>query len=85
LIESGEIVAEGGYVYEPAGNVDSWMAVGAEPVVVSILSFGAMEYLDDDDRVIRRDSPSSLRALYLKYCGDHGIEPVDLGSPVVRR
>src|SRR5262249_32638841 len=36
LLETGEIVGPGVYVYEPPGNVDSWMAVGDEPVVVHI-------------------------------------------------
>jgi 2,4'-dihydroxyacetophenone dioxygenase len=28
LLDTGEVVGPGGYVYEPAGNVDSWMAIG---------------------------------------------------------
>jgi 2,4'-dihydroxyacetophenone dioxygenase len=75
LIESGEIVGPGGYVYEPAGNVDSWMAVGDEPVIVHITSFGPMEYLDEHDQVLRRDSTSSLREVYLRYCEENGIQP----------
>ena len=43
LLETDEIVGEGGYVYEPAGNVDSWMAMGDEPVIVHITSYGAMD------------------------------------------
>ncbi len=31
LIESGEIAGPGAYVYEPAGNVDSWMAPATSP------------------------------------------------------
>lgn len=73
LIESGEIVRPGDYVYEPAGNVDSWMAVGDEPVVVHITSFGPMEYLDGDDRVVRRDTASSLHEIYVRYCREHGL------------
>src|SRR5689334_20881719 len=40
LIESGEIVGPGGYVYEPAGNTDSWRAVGDEMLIVHIIAFG---------------------------------------------
>lgn len=78
LIETGEIVGPGGYVYEPAGNVDSWMAVGDEPVIVHITSFGAMEYLDEHDQVLRRDTASSLYGLYLRYCAEHDLKPLDL-------
>ena len=75
LLDTGEIVGPGGYVYEPAGNVDSWMAVGDEPVIVHITSFGPMEYLDENDEVLRRDTGSSLHDIYVKYCEEHGIEP----------
>lgn len=78
LIETGEIAGPGAYVYEPAGNVDSWMAVGDEPVIVHITSFGAMEYLGDDDQILRRDTASSLHQIYLRYCDEHNIAPVNL-------
>ena len=78
LIETGEIAGPGAYVYEPAGNVDSWMAVGDEPVIVHITSFGAMEYLGDDGQVLRRDTASSLLQIYLRYCEEHNLEPANL-------
>ena len=80
LLDTGEVVGPGGYVYEPAGNVDSWMAIGDEPVIVHITSFGAMEYLGDDDTVLRRDSVTSLRDLYLRYCRENAILPLELGA-----
>ena len=80
LIETDEVVGPGAYVYGPPGNVDSWMAVGDEPVIVHITSFGPMEYLGDNDEVLRRDSASSLRDVYLRYCRENSIEPVDLGE-----
>jgi len=78
LIETGEIAGPGAYVYEPAGNVDSWMAVGDEPVIVHITSFGAMEYLGDDGQVLRRDTASSLLQIYLRYCEEHSLTPVNV-------
>jgi len=68
------------HVYEPAGNVDSWMAVGDEPVIVHITSYGAMEYLGPSGDVVKRDSASSLRDAYLRYCADNGVAPLDLGG-----
>jgi 2,4'-dihydroxyacetophenone dioxygenase len=78
-LDTGEVVGPGGYVYEPVGNVDSWKAVGDEPVIVHIVSFDVMEYLGDDDRVLRRDSAGSLREIYHHYCRENGISPQDLG------
>lgn len=78
LIETGDVVGPGGYVYEPPGNVDSWRAIGDAPVIVHITSLGAMEYLDDRGEVLRKDTASSLRDVYLRYCREQGIAPLDL-------
>jgi quercetin dioxygenase-like cupin family protein len=79
-LDTGEVVGPGGYVYEPAGNVDSWVAVGEEPVIVHITAFGAMEYLDASGTVVQRDSPSSLRERYQRFCAETGLVPLDLGE-----
>jgi len=83
LLDTGEVVGPGGYVYEPAGNVDSWMAVGTAPVIVHILSAGAMEYLGENGEVLRRDTASSLRDIYLRHCEGNGLAPLDLGHGTV--
>ena len=61
IVGRDEVIGPGGYVYEPAGNVDSWAAVGDEDCIVSIVVAGAMEYLDDDDHVLKADDTESLR------------------------
>ncbi len=78
LLETGQVVGPGGYLYEPTGNVDSWMAIGDEPAIVHILAYGAMEYLGVRGEVLRRDTPSSLRELYLRHCDTKGLAPLDL-------
>lgn len=80
LIETGQVVGPGEYVFEPAGNVDSWKAVGDEPVVVHITAFGAMEYLDDDGQVLRRDTPASLLRAYERYCAEHATPAPNTAS-----
>jgi quercetin dioxygenase-like cupin family protein len=50
LLDSGRVVGPGGYVYEPDGNVDSWMAVGDEPLIVFLTARGAVEYLAEASR-----------------------------------
>jgi quercetin dioxygenase-like cupin family protein len=79
-LDTGDVVGPGGYVYEPAGNVDSWLAVGDEPVIVHISAYGAMEYLDASGTVVRSDTPSSLRERHQRFCAENGLEPFDLGS-----
>src|SRR5688500_5245209 len=48
LLDTQEIVGPGGYVYEPPGNIDSWMAVGDEPLIVFVTVHGAISYIDDN-------------------------------------
>ncbi|HEX3578460.1 MAG TPA: hypothetical protein VHY33_07840 [Thermoanaerobaculia bacterium] len=86
LIETDEVVGPGGYVYEPAGNVDSWTAVGDEAVIVHIVSFGAMEYIGADGEVTRRDTPSSLYETYARFCADNNLTPaVEMRQAAKRR
>ena len=39
----------------------------------------AMEYLGENGEVLRRDTASSLRDLYLRYCAAKALAPLDLG------
>jgi quercetin dioxygenase-like cupin family protein len=75
---TGEIVGPGDYVYEPAGNVDSWKAVGDVPLVVHVVVMGAVEYLDADGRVTQRYTARTLSDLYDRYCRSRGIAIRDL-------
>jgi hypothetical protein len=75
LIETGEIVGPGTYVFEPAGNVDSWRCVGDEPCIIQISLKGRVEYLDDDGAVIEVDDALTTRDAYQKWCDVRGVIP----------
>ncbi len=75
ILGSGELVGTGGYVYEPAGTVDGWGAVGDEPCVVHIKVAGTIEYLDDNGQVIESVNAETQRAAYLAWCRDHDVHP----------
>ncbi len=75
ILGSGELVGPGGYVYEPAGTVDGWGAVGDEPCVIHIKVAGTIEYLDDNGQVIESANAETQRAVYLAWCRDHGVHP----------
>ena len=66
------------YVYEPAGNVDSWKVVGDVPLVVLVVVTGAVEYLDARGNVTRRYTAQTLRDLYDEFCRSRGIGIRDL-------
>jgi quercetin dioxygenase-like cupin family protein len=77
-LDTGEIIGPGDYVYEPAGNVDSWKVIGDAPLVVLVVVTGAVEYLDAHGNVTRRYTAATLRDLYDAYCRSRGIGIRDL-------
>jgi quercetin dioxygenase-like cupin family protein len=77
-LSTGELIGPGEYVYEPAGNTDSWKVVGDMPLVVLVVSMGAVEYLGPDHRVIDRFTADRLMEIYRAHCTANNIEPLDL-------
>jgi 2,4'-dihydroxyacetophenone dioxygenase len=75
---TGEIIGPGDYVYEPAGNVDSWKIVGDVPTVILIVVMGAVEYLGPDDSITTVYTADTLLHLYRQYCISNDIRLVDL-------
>lgn len=66
-LDTGEVIGPGQYVYEPAGNVDSWWAVGDEPVIVFVTVRGALEYLDEHGEVVSRWTTSRMAEAYRQH------------------
>ena len=64
LIETIEVVGPGGYVYEPPGNVDSWRAIGSEPLVVLVTVRGTMETFGERGVVGDVSTTSGITAAY---------------------
>jgi len=71
LLDTGEVIGPGGYVYEPPGNEDSWMAVGGVPLIVFVIARGAIESLDDHGRVIARTTTRSVTESYRRFVASH--------------
>lgn len=64
LVDTGEIIGPGGYVYEPPGNCDTWRAVGSEPVIIYLTARGAIDYLGAGGEVTSRTTTASVTASY---------------------
>jgi len=77
---TGEVIGPGGYVYEPAGNTDSWKVLGAVPLVVLVVVTGAVEYLGADGDVTARYTAQTLMKIYHEHCAAQSIEPIDLAD-----
>jgi quercetin dioxygenase-like cupin family protein len=75
---TGEIINPGDYVYEPAGNVDSWKNIGDRPLVILVIVMGAVENLGPGDSVTNVYTADVLNTLYRQYCEAHDIDAVDL-------
>lgn len=66
-LDDGRRIGPGGYVYEPPGNVDSWRAVGDEPVVIFVTVRGAIEALDAAGQVTARTTTGTMAATYAAH------------------
>lgn len=75
ILTTGELIGAGTYIYEPVGNTDTWQAVGDDVCIVHIEANGRVEYLDDDDNVVRHTSATTARADYLAWCDEHHVAP----------
>jgi 2,4'-dihydroxyacetophenone dioxygenase len=65
----------GSYVWEPAGDVHTLEVLGNETMITLFTVHGAIQYVDDEDRVIQQDDSHSRAQLYVDHCRRHGIEP----------
>lgn len=77
ILETGEVVEPGGYVYEPPGNVDSWMAVGEVPTVVFVTARGAMDTLDESGHMTSRSTTRSVTESYQRFGLSKRVEEND--------
>ncbi|MGD2132222.1 MAG: hypothetical protein PVI23_05475 [Maricaulaceae bacterium] len=84
-IHTGDVIGPGGFVYEPAGNLDSWEVVGDEPCVMLIVVEGEVEYLTPDGEVTKRYTAAGMQALHERWCAAAGAEPFDLSSEASAR
>ena len=77
IFGTGERVGPGSYVYEPAGMIDAWGAVGDGPCVVHITVAGVIECLGAGGRVTGTVSAAARREVYLAWCREHGVRPAE--------
>ena len=72
LLDTREVVGPGGYVYEPPGNVDSWMAIGDDPVVVFVTVQGSLSYIDDRGEVLSATTTREIADRYYRFVTEQG-------------
>ncbi|MEW6737849.1 MAG: 2,4'-dihydroxyacetophenone dioxygenase family protein [Acidobacteriota bacterium] len=77
-LHTGELIGPGDYVYEPAGNIDTWKVVGDTPLVIFVVVMGTVEYLGPDHTVTGYVTADTLKDLYHQHCAANHVEPLDL-------
>jgi hypothetical protein len=72
ILDTGEIIGPGTFVYEPRGNSDSWRCVGDEPCIIQISVKGRVEYIDSQGNMTHHTDTYTAQAAYLAWCAEHG-------------
>lgn len=75
ILDTGEVIGPGDFVFEPAGNEDCWACEGSEPCIVHIVVRGRVEYLDSLGRVVFHTDRDTALAAYLEHCAAIGRSP----------
>lgn len=75
---TGEVVGAGDFVFEPAGHVDWWKAVGDEDMLAFAVVMGDVEFLGPGGEVRGRANAASQRAEYERHCRAQGLAIRDL-------
>ena len=77
-LNDGRLVRAGDYIYEPAGNVDWWEAIGSEELLVYVVVKGSVEYLGAHHSVLQRITTVDRIADYHRHCTSMGVQPREL-------
>jgi 2,4'-dihydroxyacetophenone dioxygenase len=61
ILMDGTVCEKGSYVYEPAGNVDTWSTAGDQDMISLFYVNGSVEYLNEDGQVTFQETAASKR------------------------
>ena len=77
-LEREWVARPGTLIYEPPGDIHTLEVEGDEEMITLFVLEGVIQYLDDDDRVVRQDDVFAKLERYLAYCRAEGIAPAEL-------
>ncbi|TQM13359.1 MULTISPECIES: 2,4'-dihydroxyacetophenone dioxygenase family protein [Pseudonocardia] len=73
-LEHDWVAHAGDFVFEGRGDVHTLVTDGADEMITLFNIHGPIEYLDDDDRVLRTETPETKLALYEDFCRREGLK-----------
>jgi hypothetical protein len=77
-LEHDWVATAGSWVWEPPGDLHTLEILGDEPMEAIFILSGVVQYLDDEDRIVRQTDFRSRRRQYLDHCAEHGIDPIPM-------
>lgn len=77
-LEHDWVAGPGSFVHEPEGDVHTLAVDAGEEMITLFIVHGPIDYMDDDDRVIRTDTAQRKLELYEAHCMANGLPIVDL-------
>lgn len=72
-LEHDWVAGPGSYVHEPEGDVHTLVVEGGEEMITLFVVHGAIDYLDGEGNLVRRDTAQSKLELYERHCRAHGL------------
>ncbi|MDQ0218141.1 cupin domain-containing protein [Peribacillus cavernae] len=72
-LEREWVATAGSYVFEPPGDIHTLLVDGDEEMITLFILEGSIQYLDDNDQVIKQDDVFSKMKLYYDYCEQNNI------------
>jgi uncharacterized RmlC-like cupin family protein len=77
-LEHDWVATAGSWVWEPPGDLHTLEILGDEPMIALFILSGVVQYLDENDQIVRQTDFRSRRKQYLEHCKEHGIEPIPM-------
>ena len=77
-LEHDWVATPGSFVHEPTGDIHTLVVEGGEEMITLFIVRGAIEYLDEADRIVRTDTAARKLELYRAHCDAHGLTPLDV-------
>ncbi len=77
-LEHDWVAGPGSFVHEPKGDVHTLVVEGGEEMVTLFIVRGPVDYLGDDDSVVRTDTAQRKLELYEAHCRANDLAIVDL-------
>lgn len=77
-LEREWVARPGTLIYEPPGDIHTLVVDGDQEMVTLFVLEGVIQYLDDEDNVLRQDDVFAKLERYLAFCRAEGIAAAEL-------